>query len=134
MAIRGKVRDIKAQTGRTVSGTVVDTSTKTEYPYLQPFGLELGLVVNGVVTFETITTPDGTTTAVALDPLEKGTIEQIDSTTGTGTILDKAGNKIEFEQCYSSELKLAQNSPVKFSPVWVDGKLKATSVRLAGNN
>lgn len=146
MAIRGKVKVVKIDTNsRTVigsdgipvtittnvaTGTVTDTVAKVDYPFTQPYGKELGLAVNSIVQFEAVTASDGSKVATALDPVERGTIESIEYVGGTGILIDKAGNKLNFEQPYGQELGLAKDVIVRFATVTVNGMAMATSLRL----
>ncbi len=132
MAIRGKIKTVTVGTSRvatTATGTVIDTVTKVEYAFEQPLGEQLGLVVNSIVQFATVNV-GGTTMAVSLDPVEKATIETIDFTTGTGTIKDKIGNVIPFQQSYAQEMGLAVGNVVKFASVIVGGVNTATALKL----
>lgn len=133
MAIRGKVKDIKIDpSGRTMTGTVTDTTNKIDYQFEQPFGEQLGLGVNAIVQFETIQVGDQSI-GVSLDPVEKATIETIDFATGQGTIKDRVGTIISFTQNYCKELGLDRGVAVRFAPVTVDGKVQATALRSAKN-
>ena len=149
MAIRGKVKSIKIEsipssfigpdgTPTTVinniaSGTVTDTTAKKDYPFVQPLGQELGLAINSIVQFEIGTLSDGSSVGCSLDPVEKGKIDVIDPIAGTGILTDKAGNKINFEQNYGTELGLTAGAVVRFATVTVNGTVKATALKLAGN-
>lgn len=128
MAIRGKVKDVKDMGNYKVSGTVTDTSTKIDYYFEQPYGAELGLAPNSIVQFETVRVADKTI-GVSLDPVDKATIESIDLELGTGVILDRSGNKIEFSQNYCKELGLNPGMVVKFTPVNINGTTRATSLK-----
>ncbi len=132
MAIRGKVKSVTAGSSRvptTVTGVVIDTATKVEYPFEQPLGEQLGLEVNSIVQFTTVNV-SGTAMAVSLDPIEKATIETIDFNTGTGTLKDKVGTIIPFQQNYAQEMGLAVGNVVKFAPVMVSGINTATALKL----
>lgn len=131
MAIRGKVKTVRVEPmGRSISGTVVDTATKKEYEYVQPFGEQLGIEVNSIVQFETVDLSSGPV-AVSLDPVEKGTVEKIDYETGNGQLVDKQGNRYEFVQNYGKELGLQKGTVVKYAVVTVDGATKATALKPA---
>ncbi|MCE3228823.1 MAG: hypothetical protein K0S32_3374 [Bacteroidetes bacterium] len=132
MAIRGKVKEIKVETMGKMTGTVTDTANKVDYYFEQPFGAELGLGINSIVQFETVTVADRTI-GVSLDPVERASIDSIDYANNSGVIIDKVGNKIDFEQNYAKELGLDKGIMVKFAMVTVDGKMKATSLKVATN-
>lgn len=128
MAIRGKVKEVKVETMGRMTGTVTDTANRIDYYFEQPYGEQLGLAVNSIVQFETVVVADKTI-GVSLDPVEKASIESIDFANGTGVIVDKVGNKIDFDQNYGKELGLDKGVVVKFAPVYVDGKMKATALK-----
>jgi hypothetical protein len=133
MAIRGKVKDIKTDPGSMRStGTVTDTSTRVDYPYVQPYGEQLGLVKDMIVQFETVVS-GGVTYGASLDPVERGTIQSINYDTGIGVLNDRFGNPIEFEQAFAKEMGFVVNSNVRYIMVNVGGKPKATSLRLTAN-
>jgi len=133
MAIRGKVKDIRTMPAGRLSGTVTDTATKIDYPFEQPYGVQLGLQVNSIVQFETIES-GGTTYGVSLDPVEKGTIQSINYELGNGVLLDRLGNAIDFEQYLCREMGILEASVVRYVPVTVNGQRKATSLKLAVNS
>lgn len=149
MAIRGKIKVVRidnypmtfvAPDGTPITivmnkavGTVTDTAAKKDYSFEQPYGNELGLVVNSIVQFDTVTQSDGTIVGCSLDPVDKGVVQTVDTTTGMGTLKDRAGNIIDFMQNYTSELGIIAGSSVKFTAVFADGTIKATCLRLAGN-
>lgn len=132
MAIRGKVKDIKHDPMGRSSGTVMDTSTRTDYPFVQPFGQQLGLQQNSIVQFETVAS-SGTTYGVSLDPVEKGTIQSINYDLETGVLTDRLGNTLDFAQNLGKEMGLIAGSEVRYAIVFVDGKPKATALKLATN-
>lgn len=133
MAGRGKVKDIKADpTNMRTTGTVVDTETKKEYPFVQPYGEQLGLAKDIIVQFETVESA-GVTYGSSLNPVEKGTISTINYELGTGVLKDRIGNSIEFEQAFGKEMGMLEGSVVRYSMVIVDGKPKATCLKIAGN-
>ena len=130
MAIRGKVKDIKSEPGTMRSnGTVTDTATKTDYPFTQACCTELGIQVNSIVQFETVAV--GTTSyGVSLDPVEKGTIKNVNYDLGTGDLTDGLGNIVNFDQVYAKELGIVTGSIVKYLVVNYNGKPIATSLKL----
>ena len=130
MAIRGKVKDIKSEPGTMRSnGTVTDTATKTDYPFTQACCTELGIQVNSIVQFETVAV--GTTTyGASLDPVEKGTINNVNYDLGTGDLTDGLGNIVNFDQVYVKELGIVTGSIVKYLLVNYNGKPIATSLKL----
>lgn len=133
MAIRGKVKNIKTDPSSMRStGTVTDTSTRTDYPFVQAFGEQLGLVNDMIVQFETVVSA-GVTYGASLDPVERGTIQSINYDTGIGVLNDRFGNPIEFEQVFAKEMGIVVGSNVRYIIVNVGGKLKATSLRLTAN-
>jgi hypothetical protein len=132
MAIRGKVKDIKIGPMGKATGTVTDTASRINYPFVQPFGEQLGLQENSIVQFETVQS-SGTTYGVSLDPVERGTIQSINYELETGVLTDRFNNPIDFEQNYGKEMGLVQGSEVRYVIVTVDGKQKATALKLAGN-
>ncbi len=130
MAIRGKVKDVKTEPGTMrSSGTVTDTGTKIDYPFTQSCCTELGIQVNTIVQFDTIVV--GTTTyGVALDPVEKGTITSVNYDLGTGTLTDRLGNVVDFDQVYLKEIGIISGSIVRYLLVNYNGKPLATSLKL----
>lgn len=130
MAIRGKVKDIKSEPGTMRSnGTVTDTATKIDYPFTQACCTELGIQVNSIVQFETVAV--GTTTyGASLDPVEKGTINNVNYDLGTGDLTDGLGNIVNFDQVYAKELGIVTGSIVKYLVVNYNGKPIATSLKL----
>ncbi len=116
MAIRGKVKIVR-DTGNGYVGTVKDTAAGVEYPFTQPLGAQLGLVVDMIVKMEVITLGDGTKMAVSLDPVEKGKILSLDIKTNSGTLKDNTGNTLTFYQDYMSELGLAVGDRVSYASV-----------------
>lgn len=131
MAIRGKVKDIK-QMGNRVFGTVTDTKTGTDYSFEQPLGVELGIVNDVIVQFDTVVVGSNTV-GVSLDPVEKGTIQTIDYDKQTGVLRDRVGNLIDFEQNLGRELGLVSGTKVRYALVTVDGQQKATALKLVAN-
>ncbi len=131
MAIRGKVKNVKTDpTTMRTTGTVTDTTTRTDYPFEQAFGELMGIVNEMIVQFDTVVSA-GVTYGTLLDPSERGTIKSI--TRDSGIITDRLGNPIEFEQPFATDLGIAVNSSVRYSVVNVGGKLKATNLRLIPN-
>lgn len=131
MAIRGKVKNIKTDPSSMRStGTVTDTSTRTDYPFVQAFGEQLGLVNDMIVQFETVVSA-GVTYGTSLNPSEKGTVKSI--TNDAGVLADRLGNPIDFEQPFLKELGIDLNSTVRYTVVNVGGKFKATNLKLAAN-
>ena len=130
MAIRGKVKDVKNEPGSMrSSGTVTDTATKTDYPFTQAGCVELGIQVNTIVQFDTVMV--GTTACgVALDPVEKGTITSVNYELGTGTLTDRLGNVIDFDQVYVKEIGIVSGSIVRYLELNNNGKPLATSLKL----
>ncbi|HRH11752.1 MAG TPA: hypothetical protein PLU73_09565 [Bacteroidia bacterium] len=149
MAIRGKIKVVRidsypmtfvAPDGTPITimlnkavGTVTDTAAKKDYSFEQPYGNELGLAVNSIVQFDVVALSDGSSVGCSLDPVDKGTVESIDLTTGMGTLKDRAGNIIDFIQNYTTELGINVGSTVRFTSVFADGMIRATCLRLAGN-
>ena len=88
-----------------------------EYPYDQPYSYELGISENTVVTFDLVNVGDKQV-AVAVNPVEKGTIVEIDYEKGTGTILEtESGIKYPFSQNYLKESKFEKEQVVKYTLV-----------------
>lgn len=131
MAIRGKVKDIKTDPNTMRStGTVTDTSTRADYPFVQAYGEQIGLVKDMIVQFETVVSA-GVTYGTSLDPSEKGIVKSI--TTDAGVLTDRLGNPIEFEQPFLKELGIDLNSTVRYIVVNVGGKFRATNLKLTAN-
>ncbi len=80
-----------------------------------------------------VTLSDGSSVGCSLDPVEKGEIASVDPLSGTGTLKDKTGIIIKFEQNYISELGLVEGAKVRYATVTVNGTTMATALKLANN-
>lgn len=96
-----------------------------EYAYDQPYSYELGISENTIVTFDLVNVGDKQV-AVAVNPVEKGTIVEIDYEKGTGTILEtESGIKYPFSQNFLKESKFEKEQVVKYTLVMAKDTITA---------
>ncbi len=102
-----------------------DAGEKIEVPYNQPLSEALGIVENATVTF-TLLENTVSPMAVAVNPIEKGTIVDIDFEKGVGTIEEtESGIKYPFKQNYLRESKFDKGQVVTYTLVSSNGTMIA---------
>jgi hypothetical protein len=103
--------------GSIVSGTVTDVSSNQTFPFVQPYGAELGLFDGAKVNYTAVSV-NGVMTANNVVLVERGVIQTINQTNDGGTLLDKASNtSLPFAHPYCKESQLVVGSVVTFERV-----------------
>lgn len=102
-----------------------ESGERIEVPYFQVFSADLGIGDNTTVSFDLVSI-EGKQVAVAVNPIEKGTILDINFDQGTGTVEEtESGLRYNFRQNYLRELKLDKGIVVNYSLINVKGALTA---------
>lgn len=105
-----------------------ESGEKIEVAYHQPFSQELGIGDNTTVNFDLVSIGEKQM-AVSVNPIEKGTILDINFDQGSGTIEEtESGVRYPFLQTYLRELKLDKGMVTTYSLVNVKGVLTAVSL------
>ena len=103
-----------------------DSGTKVEVKYDQVFADELGIGVGTRVSFNLVATSEGNI-AVAVAPINKGTITDIDYTNGAGSITEtESGLVYKFQQNYLKEAGLTKDQIVTYNLVCSKDVIYAT--------
>ncbi len=107
-----------------------EVGEKVECRYDQPYSKELGLIINTVVNFELVS--NGTDQiAIAVNPIEKGEILDVNFDEGTGTILEtESGTKYPFRQNFLRESKFDKGVEVNYTLINVNGTTTAVCLTL----
>lgn len=118
---KGKIKSCEPSTG---NGVLIVRGN--EYPFNQPFSVEIGLQTGMEIS---CTLADVGTSKVATNVLPScnGEIVQIDLVKGVGTLVDTdSGIKYPFVQMYCEALNLKQGSLVSYIIVYSAGTYYAT--------
>jgi hypothetical protein len=102
-----------------------DAGEKIDVAYDQPNSKELGIAEGTVVTFELLMNTRQPM-AVAINPIEKGNIQDIDYDKGSGTILEtESGLVYPFRQNYLKDSGFAKDQTVCYTLAYVNGAVVA---------
>jgi hypothetical protein len=106
------------------------SGVKVDIAFDQPLTAELGIAINTRVSFD-IVMVNNVEIAVAVSPINNGTVGEIDPTTGLGSVLETESQiKYPFQQNYTAESGIIQGSIVKYTLVWSNNVLYAAALSL----
>ena len=104
--------------------------TRTDIPYDQPLSAELGIAMGTRVSFDIISV-NNADIAVAVAPINNGTVSKVDPIKGIGSVLETESQiEYPFQQNYTAESGIVANSNVKYSLVWSNNVLTAAALSL----
>lgn len=104
--------------------------TKTDVPYNQLLSVELGIALGTRVSFD-IVSVNNADIAVAVTPINNGTVSKIDPIKGIGSVLETESQiEYPFQQNYTAESGIVATSNVKYTLVWSNNVLTAAALSL----
>ena len=124
---KGKI--IKAGNDGMISYKNTD-GTRTDIPYDQPLSAELGIAMGTRVSFD-IVSVNNANIAVAVTPVNNGTVSKVDPIKGIGSVLETESQiEYPFQQNYTAESGIVASSNVKYTLVWSNNVLTAAALSL----
>ncbi len=125
--LRGKV--VKSGDNGMISYKNAD-GVKTEIPYDQPLSAELGIAMGTRVSFDVVLV-NNSNMAVAVAPINNGTVGKLDPIKGIGSVLETESQiEYPFQQNYTAESLIVVGSNVKYTLVWSNNVLSAAALSL----
>lgn len=106
----------------------------TQYDYQQPYSAQLGIVEGASVTLVLVTRSDKSVVATSVNPVDRGTVTEINYDTNSGTIVEtESGIKYTFNQPFLKDMGINVNDVVKYTIVNDKGVNVATCLTIPAN-